>query len=325
MNGRIEKAIDRYIEFYKDNSPGQIIPIISPYAFNMDYDNDEFDNRTYDQWDFANEIENFALDRIKRIRHFMKETEKMDNYYLPFIAPEFGTGVNSAFASAMEVTFGKNTSWADHPVKDWEDLNGFAFNKNTIWYELIQKYTETLYKYNEGDYFIQTFSHFSPLDMANGFRGSDLFYDFYDYPGELKKLLEICTEIIIEFEKGQRKYVADAKGGTVIWGVWVPGKSIFLSEDIADLCSPQIYEEFGMPYSQKVLDANDGAYIHHHAKGYHVHKKIAELNNLKCLQISWDPNAERPIDRIENVIAMNGNIPLMTRCTASDVYNKIES
>ena len=97
-----------------------------------------------------------------------------------------------------------------------------------------------------------------------------------------------------------------------------------MSEDATDLCSADIYREFGFRYTQKVIDALGGAYIHHHMKGRHVHSQIATLRGLKTLEISWDPNCPKPIEQLEEIYAIHGELPLMTRCTAPEVYERIE-
>ena len=150
-----------------------------------------------------------------------------------------------------------------------------------------------------------------------------MFYDFYDYPDEVHKLLQQCADSIIWLEMKLREIVKPAAGGTVTANMWFPGEAPFLSEDAPDLCSAGLYREFGFQYTQKVIDVLGGAYIHHHAKGFHIHNEISRLNNLKTLEISWDPNCPRPIDHLPEMYEQSGDIPLMTRCTAGDVYNKI--
>jgi hypothetical protein len=160
--------------------------------------------------------------------------------------------------------------------------------------------------------------------MANALRGNQLFYDFYDDPDKVHELLNISADAIIWLEKELRNLVKPVLGGTVSGSMWFPGGAPYMSEDATDLCSADIYRKFGRAYTQKVIDALGGAYIHHHMKGAHVHSEIAKLNNLKTLEISWDPNCPKPIENLEKIYGWNGDLPLMTRCTVEEVYEHIE-
>ncbi|MCL2472806.1 MAG: hypothetical protein FWF26_03920, partial [Treponema sp.] len=112
--------------------------------------------------------------------------------------------------------------------------------------------------------------------------------------------------------------------GQVTANVWIPGKAPYLSEDFNDLVSVEQYREFDFIYTQQVLDHFGGAYIHHHSKGRHIHGTIAKLRNLKLLEISWDPKCPRPIDNLGAILEVHGDVPLQVRCTARDVYNRID-
>jgi hypothetical protein len=86
-----------------------------------------------------------------------------------------------------------------------------------------------------------------------------------------------------------------------------------------------MYVEFARPYTDQVSEAMGGAWIHHHARGFHVHREIAQVKGLRQLQISLDPNCEPPIHRLDDLYAWNGDIPLMTHCHARDVYEQIDA
>jgi hypothetical protein len=104
----------------------------------------------------------------------------------------------------------------------------------------------------------------------------------------------------------------------------VPGGAIFMSEDIADLCSPDIYQEFGRPYSNTLSHTFGGCWIHHHARGLHVHKEVAKVEGLKQMEISMDPNCPKPIDQLADLYQWNGHIPVLTRGYTEDLYKNID-
>lgn len=321
---RLEEKVEKYKRFYSDDTPGQIMTVISPYCMEIDYSEAGIIDKPLYMWDFDRELDIYMENEVKKLRYYMKVTKNMDSDFLPFLFPGLGIALNSTYYTGEDVKFGIDTSWCRPFVREWHDVDKLNKNYDNKWFRAISRMNRKLVNLNEGDYFIQTYAHSSPLDLANALRGNELFYDFYDNPEQVHRLLNKCVEAITWLEDEQRKIVNKDMDGCVIWGQWVPGDSLFMSEDIADLCSPDIYREFGYPYSQKVLDVFKGGFIHHHAKGMHIHGEITKLKGINGIEISLDPNTARPIDNIENLYQLNGNMPLMTRCYPDDVYEKIE-
>ncbi len=323
QNSLCSKA-EKFKAFFEDKSPGQILVLISPYTFPIDYAGHGFEERPLSFWDFERDIDSFMEDRIAKLRFFSEYTKDLDNDYIPSISGGLGIGVDSAYLSGAEVIFGEETSWVHPVINDWEDMKNLRMDESNQWFQLLKHMTKVSVEMCDGDYFTGTFPHLSPTDMANALRGNQIFYDYYDYPEKVHELMQISSEAILWLERELRKITQPIMGGTVTANMWFPGEAPFFSEDVADLCSPDIYKEFGFKHTQNVIDAIGGAYIHHHAKGLHVHKEIAKLSGLKTLEISWDPNCPRPIDRMAEVYGDSNGVPLMTRCTAADVYDRIE-
>lgn len=320
----IKNKVEKYSAFFEDKSPGQIIVLICPYTFELDYSQWGLPERTLDSWNFDSGVEDYVDYEVKKLRCFLEYTKDLDNDFIPALKPNLGVGVHSAYFSGSDVIFGKETSWAHPVIKQWEDIEKLKINTENKWFQLIMKITERFAQRCEGDYVTSSFCHFSPTDMANALRGNELFYDFHDDPEKVHELLNISTDAIIWLENQLKKYVTPVYGGSVTSNIWFPGNAPFFSEDVSDLCSPDIYREFGFKYTQRAIDTLGGAYIHHHAKGFHVHKDIAALNGLKVLEISLDPNCPSPIDHLEELYEKTNGIPLMTRCSAADVYEKID-
>jgi hypothetical protein len=320
----LEERVLKYKAFYENNEPGQILVQISPYTFQIDYSPLGLQNKSLKDWDIGMEAEDMIDDQIKGIRYFSEYTRDLDNDYIPIVSSSLGVGVNSSFLTGSHVRFGVDTSWTQPVIHEWEDLDKISFNKENPWVQILKRMVKRGVDMCDGDYVTTTYTHFAPSDMANGLRGNQLFYDFYDDPEQVHKLMDISADATIALERELKTIVPDVMGGSVAAYAWMPGHGLFLSEDAADLCAPAIYRDFCRAYTQKVIDAIGGAHIHHHGKGMHIQEEIVKLNNLRFVEISWDPNCPRPIDNLEKLIALNPDIPIMTRCTVEDVYNKID-
>lgn len=319
---KLERKVEKYKAFFSDPTPGQILATIAPYTYHIDYDGLKL--KLLNEWNFEHDIEAYVDASVAEMRHFMNVTSDLDDDYIPAYATGLGVGVNSAFVSDAPVTFGVDTSWAHPVVRRWEDLDALRLDGENRWVQVLKRAAARASALCDGDYAISTYHNFAPSDLANALRGNQIFYDIYDEPEQVAKLLDFCADATVWLEKQLEGCVPMCHGGRPIAYMWFEGNCCYLSEDNADLCAPAIYRQLYGPATQKVLDAVGGAYIHHHARGRHIHSEIAKLRGLRAVELSWDPGCPRPIDMLEEVLEWTGNIPLQTRCTAEDVYRTID-
>ena len=319
---------EKYNQFFEDKTRGQILGVIAPWTFPIDYSPLRLPKRGgYDCWDYDREYREFIEYNIRHLEYFYRYTEDLDNDCIPAANVNIGYGIHSAYFSGQEVIMGKETSWTKPFLDSWEKLDNLRLDRNLYWYrKIIEGYTY-IQDFCDGNFAISNFSNAGPADMANAIRGDALFYDLYDEPEKVHALMQKCTEAIIQLESDIDGLIEPVSGGfgsgQVTANVWISGKAPYLSEDFNDLCSMEHFLKFGYTYTQKVLDHFGGAFIHHHSKGRHIHNTLAKLNNLKLLEISWDPNCPRPIDNLPVILEEHGHLPLLVRCTADDVYEKI--
>lgn len=323
-NNRFFQLSEKYKQFFADKSKGQILCTICPYTFELDYKKLGFTRDRLDAWDFSGDAREFVKYQVDKNRAFMDYTRDLDNDYFPALNVNLGYGAHSAYFTGAEVIMGADTSWAHPILTDWSDLDQLKMDENNYWYRKILEMYGYMKEFCEGDYVLSAFSNAGPGDMANAIRGNDLFYDLMDEPENVHQLMDKCADAVIWLETKIREIAGYIHGGTVTANVWFPNQTPYISEDFSDLCSDEMYREFGYRYTQKILNHFGGAFIHHHAKGYQVHKSIATLNSLNLLEISLDPKCDRPIDRIEEVFEMNNGVPLMIRCHARDLKTHID-
>jgi len=176
----------------------------------------------------------------------------------------------------------------------------------------------------QGDYCVSMLAAFAPSDLANALRGNDLFYDLYDEPEQVDHLLSVCVDAVLSLYRELDPYTLAPDEGFCTAGLWFPGNGLFLSEDAADLCSADVYRRFFGPQTQRLINEIGGAYIHHHAKGWHIHSEISKLENLRFLEFSWDPKCPRPIDNLDKLLEQSLTTPLYTRCTLEDLKKYID-
>jgi hypothetical protein len=331
---RILSLAEKYNQFFNDKTKGQILGVIAPWTFPIDYSPLGLPDRGgYDGWDYETEYREFLEWNVRRLEYFIKYTGDLDSDYVPATDINIGYGLQSAFFTGQKVKMGKETSWTTPFLDSWDKLGELRLDRDRYWYRKILEGYGHLNDLCSGNFALSSFPHAGPADLANAVRGDELFYDLYDYPEKVHALMEKCTEAVLQLENDIDALITPVSvesgagqdvRGQVTANTWIPGRALYLSEDFNDLCSKEQYAEFGRVYTQKVINYLGGAFIHHHSKGRHIHPLVAKLEKLKLLEISWDPNCPRPIDNLPGLLEEHGDLPLMVRCTATDVYDKIE-
>lgn len=324
-NDRINKRIERYRKFFSTAEPDQIMVCVSPYTFEKAYDGYNGIGKKLNEWKFPNDIPEYISCQINNIEHFLEITNDIDDDYVPNISPFLGVGFLCAMMTGQDVIFTEDTSWSHEIFKDYNKLEELDFNRNNRHQRLMQNLFAELTKKQKENFTIGSLSHFAPIDMANAVRGNNLFYDYYDNPEPLKLLLYKIADYTIKCEENLKEITGYVQDGYTTASMWLPGKGLFMSEDAADLGSSETYKNFAMPATQKILNHFGGGYVHHHAKGWQIHKEIASLKNMTAVEFSWDPNCERPVDHLEELYEYHSHlVPLQIRCRPEDVYKYID-
>lgn len=313
----IDLVIARYRQLYATIEPGAIlIHVFVPPDGAVPYDLRDY--RLPDPDENARFIDRYIANR----ECFLRGRLGVLDDYVPDIFIHHGIGIHSAYV-AGDIQFGPDTSWSQPVIYDWSDLEHISFSPDNPWFQVLRQTAQIYAQRLGGQAGIATFYHFSPLDMANALRGNDLFLDLFDAPRQVERLLDLCTEAIIALEDELWPIVGDLAGGAPLWGSWLPGHCLMMSEDVANLCKPSDYPRWAAPWTQRVIDRYDGAFIHNHALGMHDQPYIAKLRNLYVLQISEDPNRDRPIDYLQQLIATTGGMTLQIYCRADEIERAV--
>jgi len=321
MRGNIDIAerIERYKKLYFNGEKGSILIVVNLAggegisgidltAFDF---NNERDHRRY--WDML----------IEQQLEIIKQHEGIDDDFIPGIDLYYGFGSFGGVYCDSEIVFTKDTSYMEPVIENWNRAPDVLYSEDRFWSRMFIEAARYLSEKGKGRFMVDAYPSPSPLDVANLLRGNELFTDFYEYPDELKDFLNLSLQAVVENAGMIRKALDNPWGGTFAFNKWIPD-GILLLEDAADLCSPQIYREFGMPYTQKVVACMGGAYIHHHSMRRQQYRNLASLNGLFVQQISSDPNCKRPLNDMEILLEEVGNIVVELECTAEEVYINIE-
>jgi len=223
------------------------------------------------------------------------------NDWVPYLEPWLGVGVYAeAFGCPFHTSPG-GAPWTEkiiHCADDMKRLEKPDINRA----EMLQKVLELTLYFNEqtqGEIAISATDTQSALGTLACMSDMTWMLSYaWDYPEEFHRVLGLITDLIIEFTLLQRTYCdKPAMPGHTMWSP--PSfTGISVSDDMLNVVGAGFYEEFGMPYDQKLADALGGIGVHSCGPWPHNFKSAQKLNNF----IMADLAVSKHFDPIPNDI-----------------------
>ncbi|MEM3420242.1 MAG: uroporphyrinogen decarboxylase family protein [Candidatus Aenigmatarchaeota archaeon] len=130
-----------------------------------------------------------------------------------------------------------------------------------------------------------------PLNIAYSLMGNKLFTSFYKNSEFLKKLLDIISDVYIEFSLAQKEIIKEPitqgvhgwDGDEGPFGIWMDKGGVRIADDVAVMVSPKIYKEFVIPYIRKCLRPFDGGMLHICGNANHLLHEIVSIPEVKAV------------------------------------------
>lgn len=126
-----------------------------------------------------------------------------------------------------------------------------------------------------------------PMDVVEVLWGSELFIDIMDDPQLVKDFLNLVTDSYIAFMDEWNKLVPPYKlpGYSVHWSLMQKG-NIMLRDDSAMNFSPETFEEFILPYNDRLLNEFGGGCMHFCGRGEHFVPVAVKMDKLYAINMS---------------------------------------
>jgi hypothetical protein len=251
--------------------------------------------------------------------------EGVDDDMVPWICPRFGIAEHSAWLG-MEVLLQDSTCLPVPLVHQPADLSRLRLDSDARWLRYMRDGYDYLRSRQDGTFVLGVRGTMSPMDIANAVRGDDLFLDFLTDKPFAHDLLAFVTDAIPWYYDQLLGWCDEIEGGHLMhWGHnWCPRGTIgHLSNDAAMLCGPDIYEEFGFPYEQKLISRYGRAVYHVHNQSMHFVPRLAELPGLVTLEVTHDPRTTPPVEDLDRILAVTGHANLLLHATPQQVRNAL--
>ena len=208
----------------------------------------------------------------------------VDDDYIPSLFPGCRQGV-------LPTAYGAREEWTgDHywltpmlaDATEARDLKQPDFTTEGIAADLLET-TRFFRRATAGRLPIQMPDMQGPLDLAANMLGSEqLIMDMCDYPDAVHHLMDQMTDDFIKYMHLQE----EASEGTLVPihclpTVWMPpGRAMSLSDDLLAVISPRLYEQFAVPYNERIAAEFGGVVIHSCGSWEHNLPPVARTKGL---------------------------------------------
>lgn len=194
------------------------------------------------------------------------------------------------------VYYSGETFWVEPIVPDWEKAPEIPTPEGQEWLEKLLEFTEALVMRAGGRYAIGPTLMRGSSDLAAAVRGhTEMIYDMYDHPEELRRLIDLGTEQVIEVNRRQLELIPPFAGGYVcrFYRTWSPEWAITTQQDAAASYSPALYRRFLLGSDEKVCSAFPYTIMHLHSPTVWPVDQLLELDSLNCIEINYDDNGPK--------------------------------
>ncbi len=208
----------------------------------------------------------------------------------PSFVPNLGPDLWATLYGA-ELTFGKDTSWAEHFVEDWDDYvrtrGSLEPDFNTEYWKTIETMTDLSLERGKGKY-ITALPDFHPgADLLAALRDVDkLCIDLIEIPDTIKEINDTITDYYLPvYDRLYNKLRAKGLGTTTWLSVYHDGRYYVPSCDFSALISPELFNSIFLPAIHREVECLDRSIYHLDGPGALRHlDKILAIPGLNGLQ-----------------------------------------
>ena len=190
-----------------------------------------------------------------------------------------------------------DTMWFEHIDLTYNDRGTVVFDPENHWYKThLSMYRQAKDMIKGTDILLCIPDLVESLDILAALRGTtELCYDLYDYPDEVKAA---CAALNRHYETcfdAFNAICADENGESAftIFNIWGKGRTAKVQCDVAAVLSPELFREFALPPLREQCRWLDNSLFHLDGPECICHVPIlAEIEELNAIQ--WTPGHNNP-------------------------------
>jgi hypothetical protein len=170
-----------------------------------------------------------------------------------------------------------------------------GFSADNAWVTKMLEFIPALETQSAGRYPVGVTLMRGIADLLSALYGPEIFVlRMYDDPEEVHAVVAQLTEYWIEFGRCLLDRLPLFHGGTgsFLYGLWCPGKMIWLQEDAVSLLSPALYEKFIYPADCRIAESFENAVIHLHPTRF-IPSRHLVATKLAAIELHIDHDGPR--------------------------------
>jgi hypothetical protein len=233
--------------------------------------------------------------RIALFEHQMAYTHYGGDAF-PFMDTHIGPGTMSLYLGSIP-TFGLDTVWYGKCVDDIATAQLPSYDEDNPYWRFSQELARKGVERLSGRALVSFPDLIEGLDTVSSLVGNDeLLYYLVDAPEHVHRFLDRVTDLYFEYHDRLYEIIKDEDGGSCfsVFQTWAPGRMAKVQCDFSAMISPEMYEEFVVPYLARQCARLD--YSVFHLDGACCLQHLDLLLSIKELNaVQWTPGAGQPM------------------------------
>ena len=204
----------------------------------------------------------------------------------PVFSPNLGPNVYAAFHGA-ELEYAEVTSWVQHCIHDWDDINRLKFSEENEYYRGIESLTRVALEKCSGKFMVGYTDLHGSLDCVADWRGTQrLCFDLGDEPQRVHEMLAVANRNFLPvFDHYDAILKAHGQLSVTWMAIPARGKMHIPSCDFTSMISTKAFREFYLPSLQEEVRHTTHNVFHLDGKGLLRHlDPILSIPEIQAIQ-----------------------------------------
>jgi hypothetical protein len=191
------------------------------------------------------------------------------------------------------VHFTGTNMYSEPIIDDWQDYDWPQPTLDSPWAQKLLEFLEALVHHSAGRFACGPTLMRGPADMCSALRGgTNLVFDLYDHPEQIRRMAKLCADIWIEAGQAQLDLVPESGDGYMIGCAglrcWMPEKGIWLQDDAVSLLSPRFYDDLFLPQVRRIASQFPVVAFHLHGNVLWPVDLILTVDEIDVLELNYD-------------------------------------
>ena len=262
------------------------------------------------------------LDQDFIIARKLQEIEATEHYgvAVPYHYVDHGSSAMAGVVGCPLVFVDPETIWANPRFETLDEVLATDFSLDSPIYAHIRELTRRSVVHARGHHFVAPFALEGMSDlMAALYGGENFMMDLIDRPADVARAMTRLKDLWLRaFADISDLIRTSGNPGGIGWvGIWAPGTTFPLQEDVSYSISAEMFREFLIPHIRDQIAAMDYAFFHVDGLGMIPHlDALLEIRELRAIQ--WQPGAgherlDQWYDLLRKILAAGKSLQVYAR------------